>query len=122
MGGRDDSVDRSRAPTTGVDLILGAAAQTYGVLAEDVASASRARALTRARAVFVALGRLEGYRDHQLAGIAGRTRQRIGQLGAHEVDMLGVQIARTLLRLDVFRARLKPPKLSRAASYAGSEA
>jgi len=104
-------------PTAAVDLVLAAAAQTYGVLAEDVMT-SRARSLTAARSVFVALGRLEGYSDSQLAGVAGRTRQWIGKLRARDADMLGVRIARTLLRLDVLRARLKAPKVSREETYA----
>ena len=95
-------------PTASPGLILAAAAQAFGVDPVAVAGKERAPALVRARAVYVVLGRLESYRDVQLAPALGRTRQRVTQLAATEVDTDGVRVARTLLRDPALRVRLAP--------------
>jgi hypothetical protein len=62
-----------------------------------------------ARAVYVALGRLEGFLDAHLAAPLGRTRRRVTQIAGGPVDHTGVRIARTLLRVPALRARLGLP-------------
>ncbi|HZV02805.1 MAG TPA: hypothetical protein VFF73_39220 [Planctomycetota bacterium] len=115
-------LDPVSVPTAPAELILAAAAQTFGVLVEDLASLSRARTLSAARAVFVAVGRLEGYQESQLAAVLGRTQQRVSQLVDVPSDTEGARVVRTLLRDPTLRARLKPPKLVPATSYAGCHA
>lgn len=88
-------------------LILAAAAQTYGLGPDHLVSMSRAPAATAARAVFVALGRLESYTDAQLAPFLRRTRQRVTQIASDPIDEGAARIARTLLRNEPFRRRLE---------------
>jgi hypothetical protein len=97
-------------PVAGVELVLAAAAQTFGVAAADVAAVGRAPLVAAARGVYVTLGRLEGFRDPQLAAPLGRTARRVSQLAAGAVDLAGVRIARTLLRVPALRERLGPPR------------
>jgi hypothetical protein len=99
-------LEPARVPAEAPGAILAAAAQTFGVAPSAVAGKGLSPALVSARAVFVTLGRLESYRDSQLAPVLGRTRQRMWQLGAGEVDLDGVRIARTLLREPPLRSRL----------------
>lgn len=98
-------LEPSSVPSARPETLLVAAAQTFGVLAEDVLRDARAVAVRRARSTFVALGRLESYRGPQLAGTLGLTRQRVSQLAA-EADLEAVRVARTLVRTPFLRARL----------------
>jgi hypothetical protein len=98
-------------PGAGPELILAAAAQAFGVDPLDLAARRNTPALVAARRVYVTLGRLESYRDSQLALVLGRTRVRVTQLAAEPVDLEGARIARTLLREPRFRVRLRAPAL-----------
>ena len=90
--------------------ILAASAQALGVDPARVAGGGRAPAVVAARAVYVRLGRLEGFRDGQLAPVLGKTRSCVTKVAAsEEVDLEAVRVARTLLRRPELRARLHPP-------------
>ncbi|HZV01642.1 MAG TPA: hypothetical protein VFF73_33335 [Planctomycetota bacterium] len=92
-------------PRVSLANVAVAAAQAHGIPATDLASAQRSSALNVPRGTFVALGRLEAYRDPQLARALGRTPQRVWQLAAH-ADETAVRIARTLLVSPTLRRRL----------------
>jgi hypothetical protein len=92
----------AKVPCISPELALEAAVQTFGVLSEDVRGEGRGARLADARAVFVAVGRLESYRDTQLAPFLGRTSQRAGQL-AKNVDAEGLRVALTLARARELR-------------------
>jgi hypothetical protein len=94
-------------PSAAPEILVAAAAQAWGVLADDVVANLRHPRLIAARGTFAALGRLESYKDHQLAPTLGRARSRIQQL-AGSADALSIQIARTLLRMPELKARLRP--------------
>jgi hypothetical protein len=102
-----DGLDRSPVPTVVPGLILAAAAQTYGVLVEEVLSERRSEALVTARRVFMTLGRLEGYSDGMLAPTLERSRSRANSFASDATDFEGVRAARTLLHLPELRARLR---------------
>jgi hypothetical protein len=96
----------ARFPDGPLDLVLAAAAQAYELPASALAGAGLDPEAVAARAVYVALGRLEGFSTEHLAAPLGRTARRVSQLAAGPVDLGGVRIARTLLRLPALRARL----------------
>lgn len=93
-------------PTVSGKTILVASAQTFDVSPEELVDGSRSTAVSAARRVFAALGRLEGYSDGQLALVMARTRGRITQLALGALDIAGVRIARTLFRYPELNARL----------------
>jgi hypothetical protein len=109
-------------PSSSIEILLSAAAQAFGVASCELAGPSLASEAVAARAVYVALGRLEGFRDVQLAMPLGRTDRRVSQIGAGAVDLAGVRIARTLLRDPALRARLQPAPVARpVARYVPSD-
>jgi hypothetical protein len=93
------------SPSSSVELLLAAGAQTFGVASCDLSGSSLAPEVVAARAVYVALGRLEGYLDVQLAAPLGRTDRRVSQIALGPVDLVGVRIGRTLLRNAALRSR-----------------
>jgi hypothetical protein len=102
-------------PTASLEALLGAVAQVHALLPNELASRLRAAWLNEPRGTFVALARLESYRDGQLARVLGRTPQRVGQLARHS-DALGVRIARTIVRSPDLRTRLSAVRLSEIES------
>jgi hypothetical protein len=88
--------------------ILAAAAQTFGVLPEDMVARKNDGPLALARACYAQLGRLEGYHDPQLHKTLKRTRERTGQYARDVLPADAVCIARTLLRDPGLRAHLNP--------------
>ncbi len=103
-------------PSAMAEEVLAAAAQAFGVAEDDLRSTRRELALVRARAAFVHLGRLESYRDSQLAALIDRTRGRMWQLGraADGPALQGVRVARTLLRDPRLRAQLSAVEVASA--------
>jgi hypothetical protein len=123
------SLEPASSPTVSLETLVEAAGQAYSVLGAHLRSNRRAPVLAAARSVFVALGRLESYRDRHLAAFLGRTRARAWQLRNDDVDLEGVRVARTLLRVPGLRAQLKasglyenanlqPPAGVRASEFA----
>ncbi len=100
------------APTAPMEVLLAAAAEVYGVPGEDVLSRSRAPAVAGPRALFVRLGRLEGFKLRQLGGFLGRGRSTAGDLDCVDVSERAVRIARTLIRTPAFRRQLPAIALS----------
>jgi len=103
---RLEGLEPSTRPSALLDTLLRASARACSVLAEDMTSASGAHELGRARAVFARLARLESYNDGQIADALGRTRQRVTQLAAMDVDLVAVRRARTLARLKASEREL----------------
>ena len=100
------ALDPAKVPCVSPELALEAAAQTFGVLSEDLRGDARGERLAAARAVFIALGRLESYRDTQLAPFIRRTSQRAGQL-ARGADTAALRVALTLARTRELRVMLR---------------
>jgi hypothetical protein len=98
-------LDPVRTPCATPGRILTAAAQTFGLLGRELASAQLG-VCREARAVFVALARLEFYSDSQLGPFLKRSRAQVSRLGSGPVDTMAVRIARTLIRTPAFAARL----------------
>ncbi|HVY61540.1 MAG TPA: hypothetical protein VHF22_07795, partial [Planctomycetota bacterium] len=65
-----------------VDLLLAAAAQTFGLLPAALAGPGRTPRLVRARSAFLHLGWLEGYRQHQLGPLLARSAPQVCKLAA----------------------------------------
>jgi hypothetical protein len=99
-------LEPAMAPCATPGRILSAAAATLRVLPADMASGRRSPELAAARAVYVALGRLESYCDGQLARPLGRSRARTCELSA-DPDMEAVRMARTLLRDSGLATRIR---------------
>jgi hypothetical protein len=97
---RSDLADMepSIVPMDGVEVVLAASAQTFGVLPVHVAAKHLFAHVVAARTTFVHLGRLEGLKDAQLAPAIGRKRRRVSQLAGSPIDEQAVVIARTLMR------------------------
>jgi hypothetical protein len=97
----------SPVPSAGPELILRGAAQVFGLERCRLVAArvTEPRAVA-ARAVYVTLGRLESYRDGQLARILDVSRGRVTQIAAVPVDNDAVRAVRTLLRVPELRAWL----------------
>jgi hypothetical protein len=93
-------------PRARPEVILRAAAQTFGVDPLRVAGPERSPVLARARAVYMNLGRLESFCGPQLAPLLGRTRQCANQIAAAHADARALRIARTLLLTPELNARL----------------
>lgn len=106
----------ARVPCASPELILGATAQTYMVDPAELAASGRAPSLSKARAVYAFVGRLESYHCEQLAVPIGKTRQRLSQLASGEVDEPGARVVRTLIRTRELRARLRPARVMVPAS------
>jgi hypothetical protein len=101
-----EDLARAAFPSVGAGLVLAAAAQVFGVTSGELVGGGLAPEAVAARAVYVTLGRLEGFRDGHLAAPLGRTRRRVSQIGSGPVHLVGVRIARTLIRVPGLRARL----------------
>ncbi len=119
-------LEPSYVPCGHPDLLLGAAAQTYGIDPLALRGWGREPRHVLARALYARLGALEGYRHGQLAAVLGRTRQRVTQLAATPVPAMALRIARTLLRDPGLRTALpsvpppSPPRPRRARVGSGS--
>ncbi len=96
-------------PSASPELLLGAAAQTFGFLPEELRSGARGPLIAQARATYVHLGILEGYDHAQLAESIDRTRQRVTQFAAVPALAVGraIRIARTLVREPALRRRIR---------------
>jgi hypothetical protein len=114
-------LEASPVPTASPGLIVAAAAQTFGVLVQQVRGSGLEAPLVQARSLAVVLGRLEGYLDRQIAVALGRSRSVTSRLGARPVPEEAVRIARTLLRIPALRARLQGPPLHLPGASEGFE-
>jgi hypothetical protein len=92
-------------PSARPDLLLPAAAQAYGFLPGDLASAARRPALAAARGAFVRLGLLEAYTHEQLGPFPRRSRPQASRFAGRAPDR-AVRVARTLIRDADLRRRL----------------
>ncbi len=109
-------------PEPAPELLLAAVAQMYGFAPAELVLDRRSERLSLARAVYVQLGVLEGYKHEQLGPAFGRPRVRVTQLGALAVPASDVQIARTLIREPGLRRRLeiacgRTPRLVEPVGY-----
>lgn len=100
-------IEPSSVPTASPRTLLAAAADVYGVPPWELPGGGRDRRLVSARALFVRLGRIEGYVLMQLAPFLDRGHQQLSNLArAPAVPDTALRIARTLLRDAALRHRL----------------
>lgn len=101
-------LEPSLVPSAHPDAILEAAADTYGLPAWELAGNGRSGPLLCGRALYLALGRIEGWDLVQLAPTLNRSRSRASRVASRlHVPDADLRVARTVLRSrpDAFAGR-----------------
>jgi hypothetical protein len=101
-------LEPSRVPAISIERILAATALVYGLTMREVSAKSRDARVLAAKQAFVALGRLEGWRDPKLGLVLGKSRSRLSQIGSAGADLEAVRMARTYCRSPELHPH--PPK------------
>jgi hypothetical protein len=108
-------------PCVTPELMLAAAAEVHRAPPWELATRDKPTELAPARALFIALGMLEGLKQKRLAHLIGRSQQEASHLYRnHAPSGLALRMARTLIRDATLRATLPattrppdPPQIGR---------